>query len=353
MGYPKIENRAKALAAKIVALWKNAGSPTYIVQSENERQFIESLPENQKQPLINALELCESEIETLSQNYGVTTIAKKLQPIYRKAISEVSGVTQYRSLPLALFTYSGTKQVNDDSRSKVETRVDELIPVTESQLEQWKSIAVDFLFSESDGIDAIARLMLGLSMLTGRRLYVEIGVTAKFYPVLGDDMKVVTNRLQFYGQAKSGVERSEQGYEIETLFDGQDIIDGLADLREMISETYGSVDSDYLQSVLHKNVEKIIRSELLPIFSETINAGYPVGLVAKDSRKLYATITHNDFVKRTGKRVSFENFAAKLLGHVKTSKLGNQFKDTQTSRSYNKFAVVTGETIPAKSLYWS
>lgn len=364
MSYPKIEKRANDLAAKVCQLWETSGSPVFLVQSENERQFIETLPETQKETLLTALDLCNAEIAYLEQSYGVTTISKKLQPIYRKAMSKISGVTQYRSLPLALFTFSGTKTVNDDTRSKVETATENLIPVTEKQLNQLIEKAIDFLYCDGEDNYSIAKLALGIGILTGRRIYKEVCLQAEFYPVLDDSGKIDPSRLSFYGQAKSGNDRKGEGYEIETLFDATEIYNGHLDLLDMVKDTTwyqtalangegdNDEDSNSVQSVLHYYVNRVIKNELLPIFQETVDAGYPVNLVAKDTRKLYATVCHNRYVQKTGKRISFEVYAAKLLGHQKTSKTGKKFKDTVTAQSYNKFSVVSGEGIPDINVYW-
>lgn len=353
MGYPKIEKRANEIASQVCELWQQAGSPLYILPSEGEQKFIESLPESQKLPLLQALEICNGEIASLETEYGITTIAKKLQPLYRKAMTKISGITAYRSLPLALFTFTGTKTVNDDTRSKVEISTEKLYPVTESQLSQWTAKATDFIFCEGEDNYAIAKLALGLAMLTGRRIYKEICIQGEFFPVLDGEGKIDNSRLSFYGQAKAGETRKNQGFDIDCLYNATDCIDAIKDLQDMVKvQSWYSQDSNAVQSVLHTYVEKIILTELLPIFTATNNAGYGLTLNPKDSRKMYATICHNNYVKRTGKNIGFETFTAKLLGHVKTSKTGKQFKDTVTTQSYNKFSVVTGEVIPNIDLYW-
>lgn len=312
-----LEKDAEALAVKVVELWKAGKSDS-------------------------AKSLCDERIKELLEKYAISTVTKDCHRIYRKFIAIEAGINpiayRFTDEPMCLFQapIELTTEVNDTSRDSVETQRFELIPITREIIDSLLEIAVKLVTCEPKKGQDIYGKAVGLALLTGRRIYAETLNYAKFE-------SLNNGSVIFYGQAKGGVKKRENGYEIPILGCASDVIvNAQSEVYEYIHarEWYHPELTDKeLSGKCKKQVQQIISNQLDNVFNTVRNTGYEVELLhPHDLRKLYAFIV---WVVLNRQKSGFTQFAPQILGHSYTVKHSGKVRaNTRSSESYEKYRLV-------------
>lgn len=308
----KLEADAIELAGQVVALWK---------ADKGEE----------------AKTLCDTKIQELLQIYAPATVAKDCQKIYRKAISNLSGIDRYTLEPVSLFKVpiEILIGVNEASKDSVEAQRDELIPITQNVQDRLLKTAIELLNTPTTKGQDIYNKATAIMLLTGRRGYSEILTHAEF-------IAIDKHHVAFLGQAKGGEEKRSEVYTIPVLgVTSDEIVKAQLEISEYIKNRHwysSELTEKDISGKCKKQVQACLDKYFDPIFNEVRDAGYRMEtLHPHDLRKIAATIAHGIY----GKRKAFTAFAASYLGHNTTNRvLGTKRRDTRTSESYEKFELV-------------
>lgn len=302
----KLEQDAKALATQVVALWQN---------DKND----------------DAKALCDSKIEELLKVYSPATVAKNCQKVYRKAIIDLSGIDNYKQLPVSLFKVPENLliSVNQQSRQSTFDQRTNLVKVTDLQVDKLLETALNLLKNPTQKVQDIYSKACSLVLLTGRRPYSEILHYAEF--------EVISNhKVLFSGQAKGGIEKRQKQFEIPVLGASASLI--VEAQNEVLTYIRGR---DWYQENL---TDSVIAGNCKRQFQKSIDMYFnPIMIDSKcvlsphDLRKLYAFICWERLNNRDS---AFTAYAPTILLHTQSNKLGTESYDTQTSECYEKFKLV-------------
>lgn len=302
----KLEQDAKALATQVVDLWQKGNND-------------------------EAKALCDTKIQELLTQYKPSTVTKDCQKVYRKAITELSGVADYKQLPVSLFKVPEEIliTVNQKSRQATFDQRTNLIKVTDLQVDKLLETAVSLLKTPTHKAQDIYSKACALVLLTGRRPYSEVLHHAEF--------EIISNhKVLFSGQAKGGIEKRQRFFEIPVLGASAELI---VETQNEVSEYIHSREW-YREDLTDKEISGNCKKQLQLSLDRFIN---PIMLDSKcvlsphDLRKLYAFICWERLNNRDS---AFTAYAPTILLHTQSNKLGDESFDTQTSECYEKFKLV-------------
>jgi len=333
-----LEKECFDLALEVNQLWLKSGKKQFIIESGKEENFLIEL---QDKDLLTAFNLCNSFIQKYQSKYSESYMIKRLQPRFREILKGLSGVTEYRKLPLCLFTIDKAKviKMNEDYREKIQetTSKGDFIYIPKELVNRLLKLTISWIQIRITNNKTLAYKSLGLALLTGRRLFEEIMINASFEI----ESYHRSDYLLFLGQAKS---KDEKSFLIPILgVSNKEAKLSLIEIQDYLkSKSWYSEDIDgvKLRSNFNQYLAPIIFNEIYSLFQE-----YDIALDSFDNhdlRKLYATIIHYNYQKETGKTVDFTSFVPQYLGHsMKISKSSNKIFDNPiTSQSYHKFVII-------------
>ena len=166
-------------AKKLVAHWNLATS----AKSEKTRKKLWQ----------ECLEMCESKQLELLENYAESTVIKVQTPKYRKAIAveanlldaSLKGGYSYTTYPMAFWKVDQVVRTEVDARTKVSTgkKKKDSVRVPVECREKLLNLANDLLESPATNGQSTFKKALAISLLTGRRFYVEVCRNAQFYEI--------------------------------------------------------------------------------------------------------------------------------------------------------------------------
>ncbi|QCS48146.1 hypothetical protein FEK30_01125 (plasmid) [Picosynechococcus sp. PCC 11901] len=344
----KVIKRASEFAQKLVAVWEKAGkpimlypqSPKIIPESWNgDRVFRDeimesSLPEKQKKGLLDCLDMAIEEKEDLLTHYAKSTFIREIVKSYRKAIAELVGMDarNYRSTPICFITANALDVAKGNLEVKKALAKDR-IPINSELKDALINKAVSLIKQESNSAKDIYTKALSLELLTGRRCYSELGLTANFHPYS-------ENELIFTGQAKGSEEKAKREYIIPILgISPSEAVKALLEVREWIQSRpwYSeNISKNDIKKKLETQIKQSLFSHYLPLFIPLAKAGHTIELTTHDLRKLYATICHQALAPQK----SYTQYIATILGHDSIGKTGEIITKTQSSEHYDKFYLV-------------
>lgn len=373
----KLQSRFDSLADEIFDLWLRSGKPSLgMIEAGKERETIEDAPIDLdiKSKLLTALDIAESEIEWLEtegnngKGYSMASISKQHQRYIRELLKEKSGIENYRALPNCLFTYDKTNLVNSKTQDKVEKNVEKLYPVNDEIINNWLETAIKLVKTEYQEKPAnIAAIAIGLCMLTGRRPYSEVCDTLRIdlesLEIDNDNENKATITMTGLRKDKSQELLSghnirlfalEKGLLVYELVEKLEQVQSYIKSRVWYSSKYSrSEQAEVIQQNMHQYFTPIIQFDLMPIFKDLAEKGYPLTLSPYDCRKMAATINHWYYQKETGMSGNFHELSAKYLVHeYKDRTTGANRKNTTTTRSYVKYELSLSPSIPDRITLW-
>lgn len=314
-----IQKQAEELASKVVDLWSNGKDE-------------------------EATELCNKKIQALLGLYSPSYVAKDCQRIFRKAIFQASGLSEYkyRERPVSYFTVPKEvlNAVNYHSREAVSNQRDDLVTIPSDVVSELLETAKTLLEKPVEKANDCYEKVIALGLLTGRRCFVEIMNKAEFHKVDSP------NLVSFSGQAKGGEDKELSAYLIPVLGVSPDLaIEGLEEVREYLinrpwwDEEAISEQKDYIKRRTNKQIKRLLDRHYAPV----LRKGDIDQISAHDLRKLYAAICYYNQKRLNLYRSSnpaFTAFASEILGHSSLTESGQKYKDTKTSESYEKYEIV-------------
>lgn len=317
-------------AKKLVETWNRATS----AKTENTRKkFWEE-----------CLQLCDVKQTELLASYAESTVIKVLTPKYRKAIAveakmideSLSGKIKYRwnDYPVAFWKVDDKARSEIDARTKVTTgnkkKDSKRVPV--ECREKLLTLANDLLEMPSTSAQSIFKKALSISLLTGRRFYVEVCRNAQFYEL--EEVTDFNRTLGFIGQAKGGIEKSEQIYElptyaenIELLIENTELVQNFVKSKEWYSE---DISSQSFQSKIKSQCELALR-----VFND-ICMPYGFALTIKDLRALYMAFCYYDYRVLTQQEEDIDTYIGSIAGHDVKTESGTYYK-AGTTEHYKSF----------------
>jgi hypothetical protein len=315
-------------AKKLVAHWKLATS------AETE--------ETRKKFWQECIDMCDKKQSELLNNYAESTVIKVLTPKYRRAIAIEAGTIDtnakggynYKEYPVAFWQVDQSSKNEIDSRTKVATgrKKKDSVRVPVECREKLLNLANDLLISPATNGQSLFKKGLAISLLTGRRFYVEVCRNAQFYEL---DTVVDFNRsLGFIGQAKGGIKKSEQVYELPTYVEN---IDLLIENTELIQHTVKAKDW-YSEDISAQSFQSKIKSQCelaLRIFNE-ITMPYGFSLTIKDLRALYMAFCYYDYRVLSGRMPDIDSYIGSIAGHDIITENGTYYS-AGTTEHYKGF----------------
>lgn len=317
-------------AKKLVELWKT---------SQNEQ--LSEIERNQIWK--SCFDMCEKFQESLLSKYAESTVIKTLTPKYRKAIATEAGMLdptvkggyKYTSYPVAYWKVDQESRTEIDERTKVSvnTKKKDAVRVSVECREQLLSTANDLLSVPYSSGQDIWKKALAISLLTGRRFYVEVCRNAEFYPL---ERTTDFNRtLGFTGQAKGGVEKSKQNYELPTYAEN---IDLLIENVELV-QTFTKSKDWYSDDISAKDFQSKIKSQCelaLRVFN-SITMSYGFSITIKDLRALYMAFCYYDYKVLSGRHPDMDSYIGSIAGHDVQTESGGTYYRVGTTEHYKSF----------------
>ena len=251
-------------------------------------------------------DVCTVEVEYLRTNYSLSAFRRALTS-YRWAIRQMLDETQVDEVV-------GYMTLSKDESSELAMAKEKQI--SKDLLNQRPINDIDvFIMKASALLDSSSQhdKVIGLAALTGRRM-AEIGCTAKFERVLGDDTSVL-----FTGQLKMKGRSDQSAYKIPVLGNVDKIIKTLALVHE--------AKPVYLDNTIrfHNACSKELGRKTKKLFEGVSDSP----LSPKDLRSIYAEIS---YALEDDKRVAKQKFFSQVLGHGED--------DNSTGVSYLDFYIV-------------
>jgi len=251
-------------------------------------------------------DVCTIEVEYLRTNYSLSAFRRALTS-YRWAIRQMLDETQVDEIV-------GYMTLSKDESGELSMAKEKQI--SKDLLNQRPINDIDvFIMKASALLDSSSQhdKVIGLAALTGRRM-AEIGCTAKFERVLGDDTSVL-----FTGQLKMKGRSDQSAYKIPVLGNVDKIIKTLALVHE--------AKPVYLDNTIrfHNACSKELGRKTKKLFEGVSDSP----LSPKDLRSIYAEIS---YALEDDKRVAKQKFFSQVLGHGED--------DNSTGVSYLDFYIV-------------
>ena len=319
----------ETFAKKLVSHWK-ASQAESTNDSDRKRMWQE------------CFDMCDSLQAHLLKTYAESTVIKTLTPKYRKAIATeanmldptVKGGYLYTAYPVAFWKVDQGSRVEIDSRTKVSLseKKEKAIRIPVECREQLISKANDLLSIPGTSGQDIWRKALAISLLTGRRFYVEVCRNAQFYPL--DEVVDFNRTLGFIGQAKGSVEKFEHPYQIpcyaeniELLIKNCEQIQSFTKSKDWYSDTISAKD---FQSKIKSQCELALR-----VFND-ICMPHGFAITIKDLRSMYMAFCVYDYRVLTGRHPNFSKYIGGIAGHDVTTNQGT-YHSVSTTEHYETF----------------
>jgi hypothetical protein len=315
-------------AQKLVDTWKKSTS----AKTDNSRRKYWD----------ECLKLCEDKQIQLFGEYAESTVIKVLTPKYRKSIATFAGMVDttlkggysYTTYPMAFWKVDGGLKNEIDSRTKVSTgnkkKDSKRVPV--ECREQLLTIANDLLETPVNSAQSVFKKALAISLLTGRRFYVEVCRNAQFYEL--DTVTDFNRTLGFIGQAKGGIEKAEQVYELPTyaenidlLIENTEIIQNFVKSKEWYTE---DISAQSFQSKIKSQAELALR-----LFND-VCMPYGFALTIKDLRALYMAFCYYDYRVLSGRMPDIDTYIGSIAGHDVQTESGTYYR-AGTTEHYKAF----------------
>lgn len=221
-----------------------------------------------------------------------------------------------------------------DARTKVTTgtKKKDSVRVPVECREKLLTLANELLEIPSTSAQSIFKKALAISLLTGRRFYVEICRNAQFYEL--EEVIDFNRTLGFIGQAKGGIEKAEQIYELPTYTEN---INLLIENTELVQNFVKSKDW-YVDDISAQSFQSKIKSQCelaLRIFNE-VTMPYGFALTIKDLRALYMAFCYYDYKVLSGKHPDIDSYIGSIAGHDVQTDTGTYYR-VGTTEHYKAF----------------
>lgn len=250
--------------------------------------------------------VCDEEVAYLRSQYELSSLRRALS-FYRRAVKDSVPENEVDTI-LDHLTLTKKESVELNLKKEQQISGDLLNQRPINDIDVHIMTATKLL----DGT-SIHDKIIGLSALTGRRM-AEIGCTAKFEKIHGDDEHVM-----FTGQLKMKGRADQSSYAIPVLGNVDKLIKTLAAIREL-KPVY--IDNP---TRFHNACSKNLGQKTKKYFTATSNAP----LMPKDLRSIYAEISYQYL---DDKRLAKQKFFSQVLGHGED--------DNSTGVSYLDFYIV-------------
>jgi hypothetical protein len=361
----KMTARAEELASYIAERWVLAGKPIIAPPSTDIygnkiklSDYLKSLTSEIANPLIEAYEKCNEEINwLLSLGRTINTLASD-QRDYRKVIAKRCDLpitkNSHKALPLCLFTLPS--EIVESKNTSYENKVSAMrliqIPISREIVDKIIAEAIEWLdipyHEGSKNRNALYQKGLAIEILTGRRIYSEVLALGHFETI--DDKYIM-----FKGQAKGNQEKREKPYVIPFLGGSIEIANKIIKAKKEIDDYYQS--REWFDISLYKNESDFIRKfrdnvkkQLTPFLNQldkhfdivrqkamlqtTDKKWCMEPLSSHDLRRFYAFACWMIIEEKRG---AFTEYATRALIHEKERKSGHVSYNTKTSESYDMF----------------
>ena len=304
----------------------------------------EHLPEaDRKQLWQECFDMCDRLQSTLFAKYAESTVIKTLTPQYRKAIAteagmldpRVKGGYMYTAYPVAFWKVDQGARTEIDARTKVSTnkKKENAVRIPVECRENLLSTANDLLTIPSSNGQDIWRKALAISLLTGRRFYVEVCRNAQFFQL--DEVIDFNRTLGFVGQAKGSIEKAEQVYEIPCYAENIDLLIKNTNLVQSFTKSKDWYSDDMEAKDFHNKIKS--QCELaLRVFN---NICIPFGFVLtiKDLRSLYMAFCYYDYRVLSGRHPDMDSYIGSIAGHDVQTREGETYYRVGTTEHYKSF----------------
>jgi hypothetical protein len=288
------------------------------------------------------LSMCEKEQEYLFKNYAESTVIKVHTAKYRKAIAieagmfddSIKGGYRYSVYPMMFWKIDSQLKNEIDERTKINIgkKKKDAIRIPVECREKLLELANDLLNSETTSAQSRFKKALAISLLTGRRFYVEVCRQGYFFPL---EKTVDFNRtLGFIGQAKGNKDKAEQVYELPTYAEN---IELLIENTELI-QTFIKNKSWYSDNISAQDFQSKIKSqcELALSCFNRICMEYGFSISIKDLRAIYMAFAYYDYRVLSGKMPDIDTYIGSLAGHEVITENGMYYK-VGTTEHYKSF----------------
>jgi hypothetical protein len=257
-------------------------------------------------PADGVVGVCAAEVDYLRSNYSLSAFRRALttyrravrQMVDEKDVDEIVGYMTLNKEESGALAIAKEKQISKDLLNQR--------PINDIDIYIMKAAELLDSSSQHDKV-------IGLAALTGRRM-AEIGCTAKFERIAGDDTHVL-----FTGQLKMKGRSDQSAYTIPVLGNVDKIIKTLAHVHE--------AKPVYLDNTIrfHNACSKELGRKTKKLFEGVSDSP----LSPKDLRSIYAEIS---YALDDDKRVAKQKFFSQVLGHGED--------DNSTGVSYLDFYIV-------------
>ncbi|MBW4607113.1 MAG: telomere resolvase [Hassallia sp. WJT32-NPBG1] len=315
-------------AKELVSTWKESQA----TQNEKLRKTLWQ----------QCFDMCDTKQKELFKNYAKSTVIKVHTPKYRKAIAveadkldeKLKGGYSYTSYPMAFWKVDQELRSGIDSITKVRTgsKKKDSVRVPVECREKLLTLANDLLETPTTSAQSIFKKALAISLLTGRRFYVEICRNAQFYEL--EEVTDFNRTLGFIGQAKGGIEKAEQIYELPTYAEN---IDLLIENTELVQSFVKSKDW-YRDAISAQTFQSKIKSQCelaLRPFNE-VTMPYSFALTIKDLRALYMAFCYYNYRVLSGKHPDIDTYIGSIAGHDVQTESGTYYR-AGTTEHYKAF----------------
>jgi hypothetical protein len=321
-------NQEQDFANTLVALWKKAEA------AKNES--------TKKKYQTECFELCDKKQTELLANYAESTVIKVLTPKYRKAIAVEAGMLDtslkggysYTSYPMAFWRVDQAAKNEIDSRTKVTVsgKKKDGVRVPVECREALLTLANESLETPVTNGQSVFKKALSISLLTGRRFYVEVCRNAQFF-----ELETVTDynrRLGFIGQAKGGIDKAEQVYEIPTYAEDINLLIQNTELVQDFVKTKSWYTDDLSAQTFQSKIKS--QCELALKYFNQITSEYGFLITIKDLRALYMCFCYYDYRVLTGKHPDIDTYLGSIAGHDVQTESGVYYR-VSTTEHYKAF----------------
>ena len=305
---------------------------------------LEHLPEgDRKQLWQECFDMCDKLQSTLFAKYAESTVIKTLTPQYRKAIATEAGMLDptvkggymYTAYPVAFWKVDQGARTEIDARTKVSTnkKKENAVRIPVECRENLLSTANDLLTIPGSNGQDIWRKALAISLLTGRRFYVEVCRNAQFFQL--DEVSDFNRTLGFIGQAKGSIEKAEQVYKIPCYAENIELLIKNTNLVQSFTKSKDWYSDDMEAKDFHNKIKS--QCELALRVFHQITMPFSFVLTIKDLRSLYMAFCYYDYRVLSGKHPDMDSYIGSIAGHDVQTSDGETYYRVGTTEHYKSF----------------
>lgn len=321
-------NDCEIFACKLIAIWNQATATTDL----NERQRLND----------ECFKLCELKQAELLKIHKESTVIKVDTPKYRKAIAATAGMLDptlkggysYTSYPVAFWKVDQGLKNEIDSRTKIAVgnKKKDSTRISVECREKLLTLANDLLEIPVSSNKDIFRKALAISLLTGRRFYVEICRNAEFFPL--DTVTDFNRVLGFIGQGKGDINKAQKVYELPCYAENIDLLISNTKLIQNFvksKEWYrNDLDAQSFQSKIKSQCERAL------VDFQRIVLEYGFMITIKDLRALYMAFAYYDYKVLSGRLPDIDTYLGSIAGHDVETDQGTYYR-VGTTEHYKGF----------------